>query len=73
MKKRQKRILRHIFRNTQILLASIAVIMVWRGVWNFLDYYIFPESFFVSNFISIILGGLIIFFNDFDIEELKGQ
>jgi len=55
MKRKYKKILGHISKTIHLLPISIAVIMLWRGVWNFLDYYVFPDSFLFSNLLSIFL------------------
>ncbi len=42
-----------------IVIASIAIVGVWRGTWNLFDHFIFPNSFIISQ-LATILGGLII-------------
>lgn len=56
--------------NLQLLSLWIAVIMIWRWVWNYLDHYLLPDNFVLSNLISIILWIIILFLNDYDLEEL---
>lgn len=43
-----------------ILIASVAIVGFWRGVWNLMDKYLFPESFLVSQIISIVIGTLLL-------------
>lgn len=39
-----------------VLASAIAIIMIWRGVWNLLDHYFLTESFLGSQIVSIIAG-----------------
>ncbi|MBC8435291.1 hypothetical protein H8D91_02195 [archaeon] len=39
-----------------ILIASLAIVGFWRGVWGLLDYFLFPNNFLLSQIISIFLG-----------------
>lgn len=57
-------------QDIKILILAIAVIMIWRGVWNLLDYYLFPEHFVASSILSILIGSLILFLNNNNLEEL---
>jgi len=43
-----------------IFIASIGIIAIWRGTWNLLDKYLFPEQFLLSQIVSILLGVLIL-------------
>lgn len=43
-----------------ILFASIAIVAFWRGAWNLLDLYLFPNNFLMSQIVSIILGVIIL-------------
>lgn len=54
------------FRNLTLILATI---LIWRGVWNFADKYFFPENSFLSNFLVIIVGILLLFIFDSEVEE----
>ncbi len=38
------------------LLVGSAVIAVWRGIWNLLDLYLYPNDIVLSSIISIIVG-----------------
>lgn len=53
LKKKQERHL------GEALLVDVAAIMIWRGVWGFMDIYLFPTqaelSFAVSIFAGIVL------------------
>ncbi|PNX45691.1 MAG: hypothetical protein BV456_13270 [Thermoplasmata archaeon M8B2D] len=39
-----------------IIIASIAIIGIWRGVWNLLDAYFLTDSFIGSQIVSIVFG-----------------
>ncbi|USN58796.1 MAG: hypothetical protein H6767_01535 [Candidatus Peribacteria bacterium] len=75
MKKHKKRklykIRRIVISNIQLFIISVSIIMIWRGIWNFLDEYFVADYFFFSNFFSIILGIIILFLNNFDLEEVR--
>ncbi len=53
-----------------MLLIAIAVILIWRGVWNLLDEYLLPDNFIASNVLGIAIGLLILYLPDRDIKEL---
>ena len=53
------------------LITGIAVIAFWRGLWGLMDLYLFPENEILSYFISALLGVLILYLNDFSLEELE--
>lgn len=48
----------------KILIFAIAIVMIWRGIWNLVDTYFFPEHLLFSNITSIIIGIAILFFSD---------
>lgn len=52
------------------LLIAVAVILVWRGVWNLVDIYFLPEYPILSNVLGILLGVLIIYLPDRTLKEL---
>ncbi len=54
------------FRNLTIILASI---LIWRGIWNFADKYFFPDNFFLSNIITLIVGIFLLFIFDSEVEN----
>lgn len=57
-------------QDIKILILAIAVIMVWRGVWNLLDHYLLPNNFVASSILSIAIGTLILFLNNNNLVEL---
>ena len=58
------------YSNFRILFACIAVVMVWRGVWDLCDMFLFPENPVLSNVISILVGIIILYIDDRRIDEL---
>ncbi|MFH1375504.1 MAG: hypothetical protein ABIH35_02430 [Patescibacteria group bacterium] len=52
------------------LITAIAVVMIWRGLWNLLDAYFFVENPFWSNVFSILIGLLILYLPDGNIKKL---
>ncbi len=57
--------------NGNAIVIILAIIMLWRGAWGLLDTYLFPGSPTLSYIASIALGGLILYLDDFSIENLK--
>jgi len=53
-----------------ILLSAIAVIMVWRGIWNLLDKYLFENYWVASNIVSIIIGVALLYYLDKNLKKL---
>jgi hypothetical protein len=41
--------------NLKLLIIAISVVMIWRGTWNLLDRYFFPDDFLFSNSFTIVL------------------
>ncbi len=39
-----------------VIIASLAIVSFWRGVWNLLDKFLFPQHFIYSQVLSIIIG-----------------
>ena len=79
-----KRLFRRIFRkfnkfrknqdsNVNILIECIAIIMIWRGVWDLLEIYIFPDSPLISNILCVILWVGILLLDDWKLWELKEE
>lgn len=53
------------------LLVVTAVIMIWRGMWNLLDFYLLPENPSVSSVLTILIGVGLLFIDDFRLDELR--
>jgi len=43
-----------------ILIAALAIVSFWRGVWGLMDLYLFPENLALSFGVSIIFGLVIL-------------
>lgn len=52
------------------LLKAVAVVMVWRGVWDLLDMYFLPGNPILSNVICIVIGVFLLYLPDQSIEDL---
>ena len=46
------------------IIIGAAVVIFWRGIWNLMDIYLFPGNPSLSSFSSILLGLLIIMFEN---------
>lgn len=70
-KKMYREITRYIdpIRDLKILLLTIAIIMIWKGIWDILDTY-FPTDSIFASIVSILLWVLILFLNDNDLSQL---
>lgn len=55
------------FRNLTLIIATI---LIWRGVWNFMDEYLFPKDFLLSNLSVIVVGILMLYLFDTEVEEI---
>jgi hypothetical protein len=52
------------------LLAAVGVIFVWKGIWDLLNLYLFPNNPLLSALISLFIGLIILYLPDQDIKEL---
>ena len=59
--------------NLAIIIELIAVVMVWRGVWSLLDTFLFPNNHILSSIVGIIIGIIILLFDDRLLKELEHQ
>lgn len=53
-----------------VLLVAVGMILVWRGVWDLVDMYVFLENPLLSALISLFVGLVILYLPDQDIKEL---
>lgn len=53
------------------LVVVLAIIMLWRGIWGLLDMYLFPEHPTLSYLVSLALGALVLYLDDFSLKDLK--
>jgi hypothetical protein len=59
--------LRGIFKALSI---GTGLILFWRGMWGFLDIYLFPDKPILSYITSAVLGFIILFVDDFRLDEI---
>ena len=53
-----------------VLLTVVAVVMVWRGIWNLLDEYMVIEHPLVNSLVSIFVGVVLLYFLDRNLRKL---
>jgi hypothetical protein len=58
-------------RNLYALIVGLAVILYWRGIWGLADVYLFPDNSALSFSVSAILGIVLLFINDFKLDEIE--
>lgn len=54
-----------------VIVIIFAIIMLWRGIWGLLDLYLFPGSPVFSHMLTVIIGVIILYLDDFSIHNLK--
>lgn len=42
------------------LVTGLAVISFWRGAWQLMDLFVFPNNFLLSNFVSLVVGFVVL-------------
>jgi hypothetical protein len=57
--------------NANAIIIVLGIIMLWRGVWGLLDIYLFPGSPTLSHLVTIALGILLLYLDDFSMDNLK--
>jgi hypothetical protein len=57
--------------NANAVVIVFAIVMLWRGVWGLLDTYLFPGSPALSYLVCIGLGAVILYLDNFTIDNLK--
>lgn len=57
-------------KNLLVLSLAVGIVFVWRGVWGLLDMYLLPGNLPLSYILSIVLGLLILFLHNHDLDEL---
>ena len=63
--------LRKRFPNIYSILISVALILYLRGLLGIMDLFIFPHDKLLSYSVSIVLGLLFLFLNDFKLKEIE--
>lgn len=57
--------------NLNTIIVCISVIMVWKGIWDLLEIYVFPDNPLVSNILCAVVWFAILLVDDWKLEELK--
>jgi len=57
--------------NANAIIIVLGIIMLWRGVWGLLDIYLFPGLPTLSHLVTISLGILLLYLDDFSMDNLK--
>ncbi|MDD3646283.1 MAG: hypothetical protein PHH06_02635 [Candidatus Gracilibacteria bacterium] len=70
---KKKKIIKRTIKNIKVFFLATGIILIWRGVWNLLDYYLMPDMFILSNMLGIMIGVLILLIDDFSLNELKSK
>ncbi len=55
------------------LLGGLGIVLFWRGVWGLLDHYLFPEYQVLSFVISAVAGLVVLYMDDFSLDELRAR
>ena len=42
------------------LVVGVAIVAFWRGAWQLMDLFIFPENYLLSNIVSLLVGLLVL-------------
>ena len=59
--------------NRNIFVVCIAIVMIWRGIWDLLDMYIFPNHPLISNLVCIGIGIAVLLMDDGKLWELQEE
>ncbi len=71
--KKFKKFRRNYNSNRNIFLVCIAIVMIWRWIWDLLDMYIFPSYPLLSNLACIGIWIVILLVDDGKLWELKEE
>ena len=42
------------------LIVGLAIVAFWRGAWQLMDLFVFPENYVLSNVVSLVVGFLVL-------------
>lgn len=59
--------------NRNIFVVCIAIVMIWRWIWNLLDMYIFPNHPLISDLVCITIGITVLLIDDGKLWELQEE
>ena len=71
--KKFKKFRRNYNSNRNIFLVCIAIVMIWKWIWDLLDMYIFPNHPLLSNLICICIGVAVLLVDDGKLWELQEE
>lgn len=66
-----RRFMRDRNSNASILIECVAIIMIWRWVWDLLEIYVFPNNPLASNLVCVIVWVLVLLLDDWKLFELQ--
>lgn len=58
-------------KEVRTIIIATGVILFWRGCWNLMDFYIFPDNKLLSNIFTIILGIILLWIDDLELGSLE--
>ena len=59
--------------NRNIFVVCIAIVMIWKWIWDLLEIYIFPGYPLLSNLLCIIVGIIVLLMDDGKLWELQEE
>lgn len=68
-----KRFRRNYNSNWNIFVVCIAIVMIWKWIWDLLEIYIFPGYPLLSNFVCIVVWILVLLVDDGKLWELQEE
>jgi|TARA_Y100000310_G_C20140849_1_gene560208 hypothetical protein len=55
---KEKRSLKKVFYT---IIIAFAIVSFWRGVWQLMDMFLFPNNYLLSNIASVLMGIIILY------------
>lgn len=59
--------------NWNIFVVCVAIVMIWKWIWDLLEIYIFPGYPLLSNFVCIVVWILVLLVDDGKLWELQEE
>ena len=56
--------------NLNMFLTCMSLVMIWRGIWHLLDYYLLPNHYVWNALIPLVIGLVYLFIDDSNLKEL---
>ena len=73
LSRKVKKFRRNYDSNRNIFVVCIAIVMIWKWIWDLLDLYIFPNYPLLSNLVCISIGVLVLLMDDGKLWELQEE